>query len=299
MRLVLILDEATLLPIWYDIIPGNVLDLNTLRVVTKDIEVSLDIHLNGFFLDAGYASRELVQSFVLQKEDEPVPEKKYLVRMPAKNGYPYKKLYTDTKPDFAKAKYDFIRKNHSYFGKAVPVEIFGTDVMAYVYVDQYNALKGYTDYLLKHEDEFEKLTNRERDWLKVKFGYFVLISNYRKTPAEMLDDYFSRTSIESTFKTDKEYLKLLPLCKWTDTTVRGKILSDIIDSIVRQLLYGLVKGAPWSISSMIGRCQSLMCFRDSKTNKVYVETPNRQVKECYKQCGMAIPQELDMGPFLQ
>ena len=114
-----------------------------------------------------------------------------------------------------------------------------------------------------------------------------------------MDDYFERTSIETTFKTDKEYLKLLPLCKWSDTTVRGKILSDIIDSIVRYFLYRLTKGASWSISSMIGRCQSLMCFRDSKENKVYIETPNRQVKECYKQCGIVIPEELDMVPYLR
>lgn len=299
MRLVLILDEATLLPIWYDIIPGNVLDINTLKTITKDVEISLGIHLNGFFLDAGYASRELVKNFALQKEDEPIPEKKYLVRMPAKKGYPYKKLYTEKKPDFTKARYDFVRKNHSYFGESAQVEIFDTQVMAYVYVDQYNALKGYTEYLIKHGDEFDRLTNREKDWLKVKYGYFVLISNYRKTPSEILDDYFERTSIETTFKTDKEYLKLLPLCKWSDTTVRGKILSDIIDSIVRYFLYRLTKGASWSISSMIGRCQSLMCFRDSKENKVYIETPNRQVKECYKQCGIVIPEELDMAPYLK
>ena len=94
MRLVMILDEATLRPIWFDVIPGNVLDINTLKHVTKDVEVSLGIHLNGFYLDAGYASKELVQSFVIQGEDEDIPEKKYLVRMPSKRGYPYRLLYT-------------------------------------------------------------------------------------------------------------------------------------------------------------------------------------------------------------
>ena len=94
MRLILILDEATLRPIWFDVIPGNVLDINTLKYVTKDVEVSLGIHLNGFFLDAGYASKELVKSFVIQKPNEPMPEKKYLVRMPAKRGYPHRSLYT-------------------------------------------------------------------------------------------------------------------------------------------------------------------------------------------------------------
>ena len=298
MRLVLILDEATLFPIWYDIIPGNVLDISTLKTVTKDVEVSLDIHLNGFFLDAGYASKALIQSFILQKEDESIPERKYLVRMPAKKGYPHRSLYTEMKEDFPKAKYDFVRKNHSYFGKSKAVKIFDTDVMAYVFVDQYNSLKGYTDFITKHSDEFDSMTSREKDWHKVKFGYFVLLANYRKAPAEVLDDYFCRTSIETTFKTDKEYLKLLPLCKWSDTSVRGKILSDIINSIIRRSLQALVKGVPWSISAMIGRCQSLMCIRDSSTNMVHIEPANRQVKECYKQCGIEIPEALNIQAYI-
>ena len=297
MRLILILDEATLRPIWFDIIPGNVLDINTLKYVTKDVEVSLGIHLNGFFLDAGYASKELVRSFVLQKSNESLPEKKYLVRMPAKRGYPHRNLYTQMKDLFSKAKYDFIRERHSYFGKMQQIKIFDTDVYAYVYVDNYNALKGYTDFVSKKPDAFEKLSNREKDWHKVKFGYFVLISNYRKTPAEMLDDYFSRTNIETTFKTDKEYLKLLPLRKWTDAIVRGKILSDIIDSIIRQISHELGRGTIYSMSAMIGKTQSLMCFIDSSDNTVHVDTPNRQVKDYYKAYGIEVPDVVNMTEY--
>ena len=297
MRLILILDEASLRPIWFDIIPGNVLDINTLKVATKDIEVSLGIKLNGFFLDAGYASKDLVQSFMIQGTDDDIPEKKYLVRMPAKRGYPHRLLYTQMKELFSKAKYDFIREGHSYFGKEKLVQIFDTDVYAYVFVDHYNALKGYTDFVSRKPEEFERLSNREKDWYKVKFGYFVLISNYRKTPAEMLDDYFSRTRIETTFKTDKEYLKLLPLRKWNDVTIRGKILRDMIDSIIRQTAHELGKGTIYSMSSIIGKTQSLMCFIDSRDNTVYVDTPSKQVKNYYKGYGIPIPETLNMDNF--
>lgn len=297
MRLILILDESTLRPIWFDIIPGNVLDINTLKYVTKDIEVSLDIHLNGFFLDAGYASRELIQSFVIQGPEDNIPERKYLVRMPAKRGYPHRLLYTQLRDLFPKAKYDFIREGHSYFGKVKQVRIFDTDVYAYIYVDHYNALKGYTEFVTKKPDEFERLSNREKDWYKVKNGYFVLISNYRKTPAEMLDDYFSRTRIETTFKTDKEYLKLLPLRKWNDTTIRGKILSDVIDSIIRQTAHELGRGTIYSMSSMIGKTQSLMCFIDGRNNTIYVDAPCKQVKDYYKGYGISIPETLKLESY--
>jgi hypothetical protein len=187
--------------------------------------------------------------------------------------------------------------SHGYFGKAKQVKIFDTDVYAYVYVDHYNALKGYTDFVCKNPEKFESLSNREKDWHKVKFGYFVLISNYRKSPEDMLDDYFSRTRIETTFKTDKEYLKMLPLRKWTDTTIRGKMLADIIDSIVRQTAHELGKGIIYSMSSMIGKTQSLMCCMDSSDNTVYIDTPNKQVKEYYAGYEIPIPEQFDLAGY--
>lgn len=61
----LILVEAALRLIWFDIILGNVLDINTLKYITKDVEVSLGIHLNGFFPDAGYEYKKLAKGFVI------------------------------------------------------------------------------------------------------------------------------------------------------------------------------------------------------------------------------------------
>lgn len=151
--------------------------------------------------------------------------------------------------------------------------------------------------MMNHQEEYEALTNREKNWFQVKFGYFVLIANYLKTPSEVLDDYFCKTSIETSFKTDKEYLKLLPLCKWSDLTVRGKILSDIIDSIIRSNLQQRRKGSMYSLSAMIGKCQSLMCFREQKTEQVYIDVANKQVKTYYEELELTIPHKIDLKSY--
>ena len=287
MRLAMVLDESTLYPVWYDIIPGNILDISTLTTVTKDVEISLDIKLNSYTLDAGYASKELIQNFEMQKEGEPIPEKRYLVRMPAKKGFPHKELYNEMKDFFWKPKYCFLRNGHAYFGKDVRKTVFDKEVQCYVFVDKYNALKGHTKYMSDHPEEYEQFSFKEQAWQQVKYGYFVLMGNYNRTPAQMLDDYFGRTHIECFFKNTKEYLKLLPLCKWKDNTVRGKILSDVIVAITL------------SMSSVLGKCQSLMCIRDKKTNKVFVEKPNRQVRECYENFGIPVPQEIDLNSYIR
>lgn len=55
--------EASGLPVWYDIIPGNVLDINTVMNVLNDVGDSLNIVINSLVLDAGYTSRELLGAF--------------------------------------------------------------------------------------------------------------------------------------------------------------------------------------------------------------------------------------------
>ena len=136
----------------------------------------------------------------------------------------------------------------------------------------------------------------EKDWMTVKFGYFVLLSNIDATPADLLTMYFCRTEIEKVFKTSKEYLDLLPLSKWTDLTVRGKLLHDIIDTIVYLMLQKNLTKPGISMSELLGKCQSLMCRRSN--GQIYVETPNKQVKQYYKSLGMNIPAHIKLTSYL-
>ena len=80
--------------------------------------------------------------------------------------------------------------------------------------------------------------------------------------------------------------------------MRGKILSDVIDSIIRQKLQEKRKGSMYSLTALIGKCQSLMCFHDKNTDMVYVEPANKQVKTCYDELGVAIPTKLDLKSYL-
>ena len=189
-RLILVLDE--------DIIPGNVLDINTVMTIVNDVSDTLGIEIDSLVLDAGYVSKELIQTFHIGTD------KTIIGRMPARKGYPYKTLYWEVKDLIGKGKYAFVRKGHAYFGIRKESTLFDQLMYSYVYVDQYNALKRFSDYLTEHEDEYEELKLRDKDWMTVKYGYFVLISNRELSPKEMLSEYFGCTDIEVVFKTSKE-----------------------------------------------------------------------------------------------
>ena len=290
MRLILVLDEETGLPVWYDMIPGNVLDINTIMNVLNDVGDSLDITINSLVLDAGYTSKELLKAFHIGTD------KTIIGRMPNRKGYPFKTLYWQIKGMIGKGKYTFVRNKHTYFGCRKEVTIFDQPIYAYIYVDQYNALQRFRDYLLEHQDEYNELKDKEKDWCTVKYGYFILLSNIDTTPADLLSQYFCRTEIETVFKTSKEYLDLLPLKKWTDETVRGKILHDVVNTIVLLNLRKTYVPSGISINEIAGKTQSLMCNR-TKTELVNVETPNKKVKEYYGILGVDIPSNVRINSF--
>jgi hypothetical protein len=280
-RLVLVLDERTGIPVWFSVIPGNILDLSTSSNVREEVYKLLSVSISSLVLDAGYASKENPEAFADAEKFGHL-----LLRMPAKNGYPFKSLYHRVKDKINRGKYAFVRHGHTYFGKKEEVEVFGNHYYAFVYVDQENALAGFRQRLDNHAEEYETLLNRDKDFYRFKSGYFILLSNSDNTPEGTLDEYFGRTDIESFFKTSKEHLGMLPLRKWSETTIKGKLLFDIISTVIYIKIRKEMNDSKMSVSSMIGKTQSLMCLCDVAGN-VTVETPTKGARSVMELLGIS------------
>ena len=287
-RLIMILDEETGLPIWYDIIPGNVLDISTIKYVVEDVAKNLDVKINSFVLDAGYTSKELINEYNLSTPQT------IITRMPQRKGYPYKTLYNEVKSEIIKGKYAFICNKHSYFGTRKIRKIFDKEEYVYIYIDYENANSQFKQFMEKNEEIYDGLKAKDKDWIRISGGYFVLISNRELEPKELLIEYHNRAKIEYVFKTAKDYLDLLPLEKWTDLTVRGKILADIINTIVYLSLQKEILGNGVSMNALIGKTQSLMCSNiDEDTVEIFV--PNKQTRDYYNLLKIDIPTQVSLA----
>ena len=115
---------------------------------------------------------------------------------------------------------------------------------------------------------------------------------------KILEEYYNRTEIENVFKTSKEYLNLLPINKWNAESVKGKILTDIITTIIYITMRKKLTDKEISISNIIGSMQSLMCFKDIN-NIVTVECPNKNVKMCYSALNITVPNTIDINCFVK
>lgn len=142
------------------------------------------------------------------------------------------------------------------------------------------------------------MKDRNKDWMMVKYGYFVLLSNIETTPEDLLFHYFCRTEVETVFKMSKAYLELLPLSKWSDQTVRGKILHDIVDTIILLLIRKEMETTGVSTSGLFGKTQSLMWTLNGN-QEVIVQVPNKQVKQFYSMPGINVPDHVELKPEKQ
>ena len=290
-RLAVCLDSASGLPVWYSLFSGNIQDMSTLMDEIDDAETSVGVSIDDLVLDAGYITKELITAY--NADDRFVS---FTGRMPARKGFPFRTLYHRCGGSIHQAKYFFDRNGHTYFGRRFEDVLFGKRVYLYVYIDRDRALSLGRSYRQNNRDEYEAMSDKEKNWLEVKNGYFVLVSNIDSTPAETLERYFGRMDIESFFKTSKEYLSLLPLSKWTRETIEGKLLNDIISTIVYLKIRKALSGTGLSMSKLFGRASSLMCTR-KKDGTVIVEEANRQVKEIFKAAGIKIPSSMNLEEF--
>lgn len=291
-RLVLVLDIRTGLPVWFDLIPGNVLDLKTIMDEVEKVSRLIDVVIDDMVLDAGYVCKDVINAYNLDDN----PDKTLIARMPAKNGYGFEELFRSTRNLFSNAKYGFVRQNHTYFGIRKEIEIFGKREYAYVYVDNENASAYYKDFLYKKSDEYEAMSMKEKNRIRYHGGFFVLVSNVDTEPDRLLDRYYGRTEIETALNCGKEYLGMLPLNKHDEIKVGGKILQDILSLIVYLQIRKITTPTGRSVSDYIYDLQSVDCYRYDK-NRIVVSSPNRQAKEAYALFDMAIPSDIDIEEY--
>ena len=292
-RLVLILDIQTSIPVWFEIIPSNVLDKSTIMTISEEIESVLDIRIDEYDLDAGYAREELFARFNRNNssyvdDDGTIRDHTVLIRMPASNGYPRDEAYIDCKPHFHDVDYEFDYEHHTFFGERREIELFGHPEYAFVFVDKTQAQDLLRNWRVQNVEEWQKLSKSAKEWYEVKDGFFVLTGNRDMSPQEALVEYRGRTKIEGFFKDSKSYLSILPISKWTKETVTGKIFHDIIETTLYREFRKRIAPSELSMSSLLVYLNSWECVRISD-DYLEIKTPNLQVREILEKLGYTVP----------
>ena len=286
-RLVLVLDDATGIPVWYGVIPGNVVDAGTLAHVREDVEATLGVTVSSAVPGAGYAARGLVGG-----------EMRYLARMPARRGYPFKSMWHRARPQADRGKYLFVRGGHAYFGRHFVRSVLGARTHLYVYVDKDRALSCLRQTMAERPGEYEAMPGRDKDWEGARGGFFVPMPDMDEmAPASALDAYFSRTGVEQVFKTAKDHLRLPPAARRAETAMRGKVPRDVTRAVATPRVRKAVAdaGRCWSPTDLSGKSSSPVCLGNGPA--LVLETPNRQCRQRFEGLGFKVPAKVDVASY--
>ena len=148
----------------------------------------------------------------------------------------------------------------------------------------------------RHRDKYDAMSMKDKNRVRYEGGFFVLVSNVDTAPDRLLDLYYGRTEIETVFLTAKEYLKLLPLNKQEEETVRGKIMLDMMALIVYLQIRKRTVPTGRSVSDYIYDLQSVMSFRADK-DTIKVEFVNKQAKAAYTLLSAVAPSSITVTEY--
>ena len=280
MRLAIVLEKTTGYPVWFDVIPLDVGDLQAAWQVMTDVSEALDLETDSLALDSAYVSEDLAE-WIHQGT-----EKSMIARLPDRMarscGFRNREVWEAVIQESCQ----FRLNGHVWYGRKIPKKIYGFGKFCSLYAEQETALRYQRDFL---EEQAQDGGKEEPDFL-------ILFADRDAAPGEILAQYLMRQETERSIKSGDGYSEALPLRAWTDQTVRGKILLDGIEAILdlqlrREILPDGMKG-----SQIIGKLQSLMCCQN-RSGKVIIEQPNRLVRDIYRLFSVPVPAVVDIAEF--
>lgn len=287
-RLIFVVQKSTGLPLYYQAVPGNIVDVSTLSRIFLHLD-SLGIELSSCIMDAGYNSADNLDLFY----ENHVCKIGYITRV-GSNDKTFKKFVReqlntiDQKENFVKYgdRYLFIVKQPVMVGA-------NKDNPAWMYLgldcnrmtdEQHNLFKRAKKHALSNDEVYDAM----------QFGgFFGVLSGNDYTCEEILPAYYQRQAAEQIFDFAKNYTKLLPLRTNNNDTFNGHLLLSYIAASVVKMIQLRLK----EVNLFYG--SRLACLRNQKCiiypNRIITFPPQKEANDTYRTFGMVCPYSIQIN----
>lgn len=291
-RLILVVDKDTSMPVFMRYVPGNVIDLLTLVRTMAELKTQ-GVKCSYALLDSGYCNENNIAELYNAGID-------FITRLTV-NRTLYEELKENVFPGIECRENFTVFNERQLFVKRTECELApGRRGFAYAVLD---ADRKYLENgRMVRRAGVEGLTDTEVYDSMTGSGFFVLISSMELENSEVLPDYYVRQTMEQFIDVGKNYTNLLPLRVHSEETFRGHLLISFIASAAVQMLSNELKArgrvrehkknngkknnAPTVVSA-------LMSLRNQKC-KVYDDVilpsePQAIANKAYKLFGVDVP----------
>ena len=231
-RMIALVQKSTGFPLFYKIVEGNIVDINTISYIIK---IAKKYHCNVSYAigDAGYCCPSSMEKLILSGIE-------FMTRM--------NPTYDIFKQAFTKYGHELNNTNNSVRFNDRIIRIFKIKTKIAIDKTTNEEIYGYL-YLCKDLqssanklDNFmsssliKNMTTEEIEQQCAKFGIFAIVTTRDIEPNEVLPEYYIRQNVEQYFDFGKNYAKFLPVRQHNMLTLSGHMLIAFIASFITILI---------------------------------------------------------------
>jgi hypothetical protein len=277
-RLIYVVDRESMGPIYFRAIPGNVVDVVTLKGTIDELK-ALNVNIGHAVLDAGYNSAGNIEELYSLGIN-------FMTRL-ISNRDLYKELLANNCDTIMRAKNRVLYNQRPLFMTMNKVALPNKrEAYAYIGVDCAKRADAQRQ-LAQKEDPKAPLSDDEYDKRYKQAGMFVMISSIEMDTRDVLPYYYSRQTIEQIFDTSKNYAKLLPLGVQTLEGFYGHLLLSFMTTIVYLKLMAVFRGTKFNPIDFMAELRGLSCVVYEDHLQIF--EPTAKQKEILKILKIEIP----------
>jgi transposase len=276
-RLLFVIKESDKIPLFYRLLPGNIVDVSTLERTLLELKL---LHITGKFvlLDAGFFSEENIKGLQDKKIN-------FLIRLP-KGRKIYKKVLENETSNLEDLKYGVKTGNRLVFIKRITTKLYDQEVYVYLILDPQRKSKELEKIGINYIEGNRK--NLVDKYKVLNCGVMMLMSSIPIEVDEILGTYYSRISIEQCFSFMKSDLEILPIRQHKESTIDGFLFIRFLSLLLFIELRRKLKGE-YTVE------QALMLAGNLKykvyEKEIFIDEPNKKQKEVFELFNIIVPKK--------
>ncbi len=274
-RFLLVVDKDSKLPLFFRLLPGNIVDVSTLSNTLSQLK-RLGVSNNFVCLDAGFFS----EANVVELYDVGIS---FLTRLPS--GRKLYKHLIETHADGLESRCNMVGYGkRGLFVKRVEVDLFGRKAFAYLVLDPVRKGREVSRFTLQTMEE--ELVDAEVEYGLLNSGVMILVSNFELHIDDVVPAYYARQAAEMLFGFSKDDLSILPLRVHSEEGIRGFLFLQFVTLVAFMLLMRRL-GRAFTVEQVLLTLRNLKCrvYED----EILIGECTRLQREMTEKLGVMVP----------
>lgn len=279
-RFLLVVDKESNSPLFFRILPGNIIDLSALTNTIEELK-RYGIKESFVYVDAGFFSEDNIKEMYSNGVN-------FLIRLPSLRII-YKELIKYETDDLESGKYAVKYGKRAMFVKQKEINLFGRKAYAHIILDPERKGREVRKFLLQIIEEKSQHNEDEVEYSLSNAGIMILVSSFEIKKEDIVPTYYVRQTAETMFGYSKDDLNILPLRVHSEKSSSGFLFMQFLALIAFTKIKKII-GKNHTVEEILLTMRNLKC--KIYDNEIMVNELTRQQKEIAKEFNFLVPKKL-------